>query len=263
MTSPPTQVDSTKSRDRKDQKPQKRQRQKPVPQGRREQKSEEDKTFIIEAPQIRDDVVDTAVTQESKEKEVVGLEKAKPAKRVDQDEAIRREIQKLKLKQQKRVTEKDEEESLPGKVQVRHDRRGGEAVSKSSKAQTCLEREKRYAGAAAGCRRKRMEQDRTVLKIHEASTVADIADGLGVPANELITKLIGLGVMATINQRLDLDTIQIIADEYGFEVEQIDLDEDDVFARLWTQDINPENLVPRPPVLQSWDMSIMVRPMAA
>ena len=47
VTSPPTQVDSTKSRDRKDQKPQKRQRQKPVPQGRREQKSEEDKTFII------------------------------------------------------------------------------------------------------------------------------------------------------------------------------------------------------------------------
>jgi len=43
---------------------------------------------------------------------------------------------------------------------------------------------------------------------------------MGIKANELIAKLMGLGVMATVNQSLDLDTATLVASDFGYEVEQ-------------------------------------------
>ena len=194
--------------------------------------------IIIEAPEISgEDVID--------EKPTIPATDVETKTPVDQEEVIRREIQKLKQKQKKAS-----EASEPKKVQPRRPQRRPQQPTGRSRGKRAWKREKRerleHQIAADEQRRQR---DLTVLKVHEATTLADIANGLSIDANELIGKLISLGVMATINQRLDEDTIQIIAEEYGFEVEKVDLTDIDVFSQMWENDVVEERQVKRPPVV--------------
>ncbi|WP_339137618.1 MAG: translation initiation factor IF-2 [Candidatus Electrothrix sp. GW3-4] len=58
------------------------------------------------------------------------------------------------------------------------------------------------------------------IKVFESINVGDLAKRMGIKANEVIAKLMGLGVMATLNQALDLDTATLVAADFGYEVEQ-------------------------------------------
>jgi translation initiation factor IF-2 len=58
------------------------------------------------------------------------------------------------------------------------------------------------------------------IKVFETITVGDLAKRMGIKANEVIAKLMGLGVMATVNQSLDLDSATLVAADFGYEVEQ-------------------------------------------
>lgn len=94
-----------------------------------------------------------------------------------------------------------------------------------------------------------IEDDNTIIKIGQNIIVRDLADKLGVNASQIITKLIGLGVMANQNQNIDADTAAIVADEFGktLVVEDEKSDVDDIFD-LDHED-NPKDLRPRPPVV--------------
>ncbi|MFQ5480736.1 MAG: translation initiation factor IF-2 [Thermodesulfobacteriota bacterium] len=65
-----------------------------------------------------------------------------------------------------------------------------------------------------------------VLRIAEAISVADLSQRLGVKAGELIKKLMAMGVMATVNQFIDIDAATLIAQEYQYEVENVTISED-------------------------------------
>ncbi|SCM72703.1 translation initiation factor IF-2 [Desulfovibrio sp. 86] len=85
------------------------------------------------------------------------------------------------------------------------------------------------------------------IRVTEAIRVADMAHQMGLKANEIIKVLFGLGIMATINQALDLDTATLVASEFGYEVEKVGFSEDDY---LTPKDVDaPETLKPRPPVV--------------
>ncbi|MBI5969657.1 MAG: translation initiation factor IF-2 [Deltaproteobacteria bacterium] len=58
-----------------------------------------------------------------------------------------------------------------------------------------------------------------VVRIVEAISVGDLSQRLGVKAGEIIKKLMGLGIMATVNQLLDVDAVTLIAQEYDYEIE--------------------------------------------
>ena len=58
------------------------------------------------------------------------------------------------------------------------------------------------------------------IKVFETISVGDLAKRMGIKANEVIAKLMGLGVMATVNQSLDLDSATLVAADFGYEVEQ-------------------------------------------
>jgi len=58
-----------------------------------------------------------------------------------------------------------------------------------------------------------------VVRIVDAISVADLSQKLGVKANEIIKKLMGLGIMATVNQLIDTDAVTLIAQDYDYEVE--------------------------------------------
>ncbi len=169
-------------------------------------------------------------------------EKEKEQGRWKTDDAIRKEIQKLKLKKKRPMVE----EQVAKVVEPRRGR--GAPKGKTKKAWKRSKRERQEAQLAE--ERQRQEQAMTTLKIHEATTVADIASGLNIPPAELIGKLVQMGVMATVNQRLDPDTIQIIADEYGFNVEQTDLFDAELFGHLEEEkEVAEGDLKLRPPVV--------------
>lgn len=90
------------------------------------------------------------------------------------------------------------------------------------------------------------ERDSKILKLTEFVTTSDLANLMNKPANEIILKCMSLGLMVTINQRLDKDTIILIADDYGYEVEFIDQQK---VSLVEEDDSVDENLLPRPPIV--------------
>ncbi len=85
------------------------------------------------------------------------------------------------------------------------------------------------------------------ITVHETITVSDIAHRMGAKASEVIAKLMRLGVMATVNQAMDLDTATLIATEFGYEVEQ-GMTEERGIINLEEQESGGE-MVSRPPVV--------------
>jgi len=85
-----------------------------------------------------------------------------------------------------------------------------------------------------------------VFKIEEVITVGDLAHRMGIKAAEVIKKLIEMGMPTTLNQLLDADTAKLLAQEYGFEVENVAPE----VEGLIDQEIDrEEDLVARPPVV--------------
>jgi translation initiation factor IF-2 len=85
------------------------------------------------------------------------------------------------------------------------------------------------------------------IRMEESIKVSDLAQEMGVKAQEIIKTLMGLGTMATINQSLDVDTASVIAAEYGYEVEETGFSEETYLAPEGED--SPEELQPRPPVV--------------
>jgi translation initiation factor IF-2 len=65
-----------------------------------------------------------------------------------------------------------------------------------------------------------MKASKKRIKVYETISVGDLAHRMRIKANEIIAKLMGLGVMATVNQALDVDTAVLVASDFGYEVEQ-------------------------------------------
>ncbi len=85
------------------------------------------------------------------------------------------------------------------------------------------------------------------IKIYETISVGDLAKRMGIKANEIIVKLMALGVMATLNQSLDLDTAVLVAADFGYEVEQGMTEE--IGALQLQEDEAGGEEVARPPVV--------------
>ena len=61
--------------------------------------------------------------------------------------------------------------------------------------------------------------DKNIIRVNEFIAVSELANLMEVPVGDVISKCIGLGLMVSINQRLDVENITLVADEFGFEVE--------------------------------------------
>lgn len=88
------------------------------------------------------------------------------------------------------------------------------------------------------------------VEINGLITVAGLAQQLGIKAGEIIKKLMGLGVMATINQNIDMDTVTLIAQEYDYTVRDVSFKEDEFLKGEETTPQEDEaGLQSRPPVV--------------
>ena len=97
-------------------------------------------------------------------------------------------------------------------------------------------------------REQEAERERTTVKVNEFLTVAELSDLIDVSAQEIITSAFkNLGLMVTINQRLDFDQIELICDEFNFTVEREVAYEADI--ELQEESVAEEDLEPRAPVV--------------
>ena len=87
------------------------------------------------------------------------------------------------------------------------------------------------------------------IQVSSMLTVRELAEKMEVRANDVIAKLINLGIFATINQRLETEAASIVAQEFGFEVEVIALYKEEELQIKTAQTEAPEKLKPRPPVV--------------
>ncbi len=90
------------------------------------------------------------------------------------------------------------------------------------------------------------EKEKTKLRVTEFVTVGELADLMRVPVAEVIQKCMSLGMMVSINQRLDKDTITLVADEFGL---QIEFEQEFAADALEDEEDAAETLVPRAPVV--------------
>jgi translation initiation factor IF-2 len=84
------------------------------------------------------------------------------------------------------------------------------------------------------------------IRISEAIRVGDLAKQMGVRASDVINKLLNLGMMVTINQSIDVDAASLIATEFGYQVEAVTAEYDELLQRT---EAEPRNLKPRAPVV--------------
>jgi translation initiation factor IF-2 len=194
-------------------------------------KEEKETKEVVHAPEVEVKKEETRKKKQSKEKEErrkafefegeikKPIKKAKRSRiELDEDEILRRIDQTLA----------EIEDSGPDIREIIKKRKKKERQEKEEKKIEQIEREKKK------------------IKVAEFITVNELANIIGVPASEIIKKCLNLGLVVSINQRLDFDTITLIASDYGFEVERAEEYLEDIIEE---EPDRPEDLEPRPPVV--------------
>lgn len=164
----------------------------------------------------------------------------------EEDEAFSAEERRRSEKKKQKKNKKSKQSKKKGNVDfqsentfVNQDFEKRKAPKKKSRSQKRKEREAREEAKGDDG-----------IKVKAPLTVKEFADTIGVSLAQVITKLIGLGVMATQNESIDRDVIEILADELGKEIEFISEEElniEEIYG-LDTEDPE-ESLKERPPVV--------------
>lgn len=108
-------------------------------------------------------------------------------------------------------------------------------------------REKREASATRQREElKQQERESRILQLTEFVTANDLANMMDIAVTDVISTCMSLGVMVAINQRLDAEIINLVAEEYGFKTEYVSAD---VIEAIAEEVDNPEDLIPRSPIV--------------
>ncbi len=155
-----------------------------------------------------------------------GGDKFKPAMTEAETEEMQKEIQK----QIKETYARMNEEKGKSNFGAKHRKEKREHASQKMQEQM-----------------EQMELEQKVLKVTEFVTVNDLATMMNnTPVNKVIAACMNLGLMVSINQRLDAEALVLVAEEFGYEVEFVTAE---ISEAIDNEEDKPEDLVPRPPVV--------------
>ena len=185
-------------------------------------------------------------------------EKTKPISANDSDSSKRKRkrIKKVNVEkagkkvfkdQRKKTKSPQKTEASPEEIQKEIKetlaRLSNKGKSKSSK----LRREKRQAiSDKMEIEELITEHEKSTLKLTEFVSVSELASMMSKSPNDVIGTLMSIGIFASINQRLDAETLTMVAEEFGFTVEFVSAD---VTASVVQDSQNPENMQDRPPIV--------------
>ena len=171
----------------------------------------------------------------TKERETVPV--AKPVPSEKKEKTTRKPLKKRSVR-----TEVDEEE-VQKQVKETLARLTTKGKSKGSR----YRREKREAISQKHREvEDRIELEKNILKVTEFVSVNELASMMNVPVNEIISTCMSLGLFVSINQRLDAETMALLADEFGYKVEFVSAE---LLEAVREEEDTDEQLKPRPPIV--------------
>lgn len=167
--------------------------------------------------------------------------KLKAKKRGKDDEELNTKAKKTR-KLKKQVIDKREVENAIKRTLS--DMEG--TVAGADRASVRKKKKKEKAAEAERIAEEKQLAEETKIQVTEFIAVSELANLMNVPVNEVLQKCFQLGMMVSINQRIDVETITLVADEFGFEVE---FQEEYTSEALEDFEDGAETLKPRPPVV--------------
>ena len=206
---------------------------------------------------------DDNIVKEGKSTEMDDLQTAdikKKRKRIKKDKGLitfeksrenkqAAELQKGKQKKKKRKTgykHEISEEDVQKQIKDTLARLTTKGKSKGAK----YRREKRDAVSQKMQEEvEKQEQEKNILKVTEFVTVNELASMMDVPANEVISACMSLGLFVSINQRLDAETMSLVADEFNYKFEFVSIDLQGTLSEEEQDKDEESDLQPRPPIV--------------
>jgi len=206
---------------------------------------------IIDSIELKEEVIETKKS-ETKEKPKRHL-KRRPKIEKDEEELF---DEKDKKKRKKKAESQLEESERPARKKKRRKKRRKPAIQIDEKEIEASIKET-LAKMGETSKKKRRKKEKEVDEIEETDTniihtteyisVGDLAGLMDVDSSEVIRACLSLGLMVSINQRLDKDTIMMVADEFGYDVEFLsEYGEEEIEQEI---EDAPEDLKTRPPVV--------------
>jgi translation initiation factor IF-2 len=212
-----------------------------------EKKKEEEANNL--ALQQEEKVIEETKRQEIQEKEIQKVNEQnkqektelKPKKKLRKIHLSEIESQVSKGSNQRKIDNKS-------KAEIKKDKSAAQTVRKITAKIDIKSKKKIYKKEKDTNEENLEEIDFKPIKIAEFSNVDELSKILETRSNDIIQKCMGLGFLATINQRLDWDLIELLAEEFGYKAEKME----DVGDELFSLKITEEDLkkaVDRPPVV--------------
>jgi translation initiation factor IF-2 len=204
--------------------------------GKTKEKAKELKAKVEEKSK-NEDVDDSAESDESKRK--------KKLKAKNKSKSIELSEEAIKAKKNKKV-KKFVVDKREVDASIKRTLQGVGNASLGGRAAVRKKKRKEKHEIQEVIEEQRQFDKNTKIQVTEFIAVSELANLMKVPVSEVISKCISLGLMVSINQRLDVDTITVIADDFGFEVE---------FQEEYTSELledtpdDPATLTPRSPIV--------------
>ena len=171
------------------------------------------------------------------DKSKVDVDKATTAKETRSSRPKRILRKPVKTEVSEEEVQKQIKETL-ARLTEKKGRRSGGAKYRREKRDAVTQRQQ--------AEQKKQERESKVLQLTEFVTANDLANMMDVHVTSVIATCMNLGVMVAINQRLDAETINIVAEEFGFKTKFVSAD---VVEAIAEEEDNPEDLLPRPPIV--------------
>ncbi|MFZ5948808.1 MAG: translation initiation factor IF-2 [Stygiobacter sp.] len=224
-------------RKKKKQEPKEKQKEKTQEEKQKPQQQKESQQPIVIKPAVSEVKTEEKDAEHKKKKKVLKAKKKNKQGDETSDELI---PAKKKKKMKKFEIDKHEVEVAIRKTLLAMDDSGigDRAVIRKKKRKEKAELQERIL--------EEKELEKKKIKVTEYIAVNELANLMGVSVSDVISKCISLGLMVSINQRLDVETITLIADDFGFEIELVEEFQSDVDADIPDPE---ETLKPRPPVV--------------
>lgn len=164
-----------------------------------------------------------------------------PVDKTSKIEENKKKLKKLKKRKQEKseITEEDVEKQIKDTF-ARLGNKGKSSTSKHRRDKRDAVQQKMQAEI------EQEEKEKNILKLTEFVSVAELATMMSTPVTDVISACMSLGLFVSINQRLDAETINLVADEFGFSVEFVSID---IQEAIEDEMDSEDNLLPRPPIV--------------
>ena len=213
------------------------------------EKKDPDEVVRATAPQLKGlkilGKIETKKFEKPKKKEGARSEDSRPKRKRKRKKVTQSDLnkgQKGRQKQKREEVKEISQKEIEDKIKATLARISGTKGKKRQKIRKEKREEMREKQEL-----KDAEKVITKLQLTEFVSVSELAGLMDVPVNEVIMVCMNLGVIVSINQRLDAEIIELVADEFGHEVEFISADEDSEAEEEIVDD--PKDLVPRAPIV--------------